>query len=450
MLLDAVNEVPNDPQAPLALEYAATALERTSRFESAARLYQRIIDEVGPQTSDDPTRQGQLDAIMANAYFRLAYNSNRFFDFDRAVDNYRLIADSRRFASSTDPTIIEKREDALVNAGIIMERQQQYARAAEYYRRAADTVRDPAQRRNSAYRVAEMQYKQRNWAGTTREMRAFISRYSSDRDAGELVVQAYWRIAQATRESRRSGREQTAALTDVVNAFARSGQQPGSMAAEYAGEAKFQLVDDDLDAFESYSINVGSPRTMADYVNKLKTQIDSGAQRAQDISNGYEPVLGYRRPTWTIAAYVRQGRAYEIMARAALNAPVVIPQDLAARLRRLSPDQRDEIRVEIEAGVRTVLDEKIRPVECFAVARYALAARAARAGSIDNEHTRAAIERLQSYGEERIAECIAEAQRNDPSFQGYTNAEFARAPAGQHLEMAQDTSPPSLAPPEGP
>ncbi|MCA9582535.1 MAG: tetratricopeptide repeat protein, partial [Myxococcales bacterium] len=43
MLVKAVNQNPGDAQAPLALEYAATALERTSRFESAARLYQRII-----------------------------------------------------------------------------------------------------------------------------------------------------------------------------------------------------------------------------------------------------------------------------------------------------------------------------------------------------------------------------------------------------------------------
>jgi hypothetical protein len=44
-LVRAVNDEPNHPQAPLALEKAAIALERTSRFESAGRLYQRIIEE---------------------------------------------------------------------------------------------------------------------------------------------------------------------------------------------------------------------------------------------------------------------------------------------------------------------------------------------------------------------------------------------------------------------
>ena len=142
-LVKAVNEEPNHPQAPLALEKAAIALERTSRFESAARLFQRIIDEVGPKKSADPAEQKQLDAILANAYFRLAYNANRFFDFDRAIDNYRVLADSDRFAKSDNPAVVESREGALINSAKILEYRQQYDRAATYYKRASDVLRDP-------------------------------------------------------------------------------------------------------------------------------------------------------------------------------------------------------------------------------------------------------------------------------------------------------------------
>ena len=72
MLLAAVNSNPNDRQAPLALEYAALALEATNRFDSAAQLYQRIIDEVGPREAEDAEEQKSLDAILANAHFKLA------------------------------------------------------------------------------------------------------------------------------------------------------------------------------------------------------------------------------------------------------------------------------------------------------------------------------------------------------------------------------------------
>ena len=91
-----------------------------------------------------------------------------------------------------------------------------------------------------------------------------------------------------------------------------------------------------------------------------------------------------------------------------------------------------------------MLDNQVRPVECFAVARYALAARAGRAGSFDTEHTRIAIDRLQAYGDERIAECIAEAQARDATFQGSTPGEFARSPRGKPLEIRPGIAPPAI------
>ena len=449
LLVRAVNEHPNHPQSPIALEKAALALEQTSRFESAARLFQRIVDEVGPQRSDNPGRQAELDAITANAYFRLAYNANRFFDFERAVQSYSVLADSPRFRDSSDENIKRWREDALINAAIIFEGLQQYDRAADYYRRAAASMTDTEAKRNADYRVAEMSFKQRNWRGAIGAMQDFIRRYQSQRGAGELVVQAYWRIAQAQKEQRARESTYEGALNDVVTAFARSGAEPGSMAAEYAAQSKFILADDQIGAFERFTISTGRPRTLDQYIQNIVNSIQEGSARAQTIVTGYEPVTGYRRPTWTIAAYVRQGRAYEILARAVLNTQFVVPSDLQRQMARLPQDARDEIRFEIEGRLRETLDQRVRPIECFAVARYALAARAGRAGALDNEFTRIAVDRLQAYGDERIAECIAEAQRNDPSFQAYTAGEFSRAPRGQTRSIPAGAAPPPLVPLEG-
>ncbi len=448
LLVRAVNEEPNHPQAPLALEKAAIALERTSRFESAARLYQRIVDEVGPRRAENDQEQAELDAILANAYFRLAFNANRFFDFQRAVDNYQVLADSSRFRSASNDDIQQWRRDAMINSAIIFERLQQYGRAAQYYQRAAEMLTDESEKRNAYYRVAEMEFKQRNWRNTISAMQDFIRRYERVRGSGDLVVQAYWRIAQARKESRDT-RGHRSALQDVVNGFSRSGAEPGSMAAEYAAQAKFILADEEIGSFESFAVNTGRPRTMEQYIQNIVSSIQDGSRRAQTLVEGYDPVMGYRRPTWTIAAYVRQGRAYEILARAVLNTEFVIPSDLQTQMRRLPQDARDEIRWEVEGRLRETLDARVRPIECFAVARYALAARASRAGNIDNEHTRIAVDRLQAYGDERIAECIAEAQRNDPSFQAYTAGEFARAPRGQMRDIPAGAAPPSLVPLEG-
>src|SRR5690606_40296584 len=115
-----------------------------------------------------------------------------------------------------------------------------------------------------------------------------------------------------------------------------------------------------------------------DVVAELNRQIQDGARRTQTMANGYEPILAYRRPTWTIAALTRQGRAYEILARSVLNATITMPTDLQRQISRASADVRDEVQIQFEDQVRQVLDQQVRPIECFAVVRYALAARAAR------------------------------------------------------------------------
>jgi tetratricopeptide (TPR) repeat protein len=443
MLLAAVNSNPNDKQAPLALEYAALALEATNRFDSAAQLYQRIIDDVGPRQAADAEEQQSLDAILANAHFKLAYTASRNFDFDRAVDNYRVLADSQRFATSTDPEVQSKRADGLVNSAILLERLQRYPEATQYYRRVYTTVDDPSTKRNALYRIAEMAYRQQRYPQAISGMREFIRAYGSDGEAGDLLVQAYWRIAQSYKARGRIS-DYRGALQEVTAAFQRTGQPAGSIAAGYAAEARFILVDGKLASFENFQIKPGKPKTVEAYINTITQQMSNGAAEAQTVANGYEAVFPYRRPRWTIAAYVRQGRAYEILARSILNTPVVIPSDLQRVLRKADEYEREEYKLDFEDKVRQVLDTQVRPVECFAVARYALAARAGRAGSFDDQYTQIAIDRLQAYGDERIAECIAEAQAADATFQGYSPGEFARSPRGKPLEIRPGIAPPAI------
>ncbi len=443
MLLAAVNSNPNDKQAPLALEYAALALEATNRFDSAAQLYQRIIDEVGPREATDAEEQQSLDAILANAHFKLAYTASRNFDFDRAVDNYRVLADSQRFAKSADPEVQSKRADGLVNSAILLERLQRYPEATQYYRRVYTSVDDASTKRNALYRIAEMAYRQKRYPQAIKGMREFIKAYGSDGEAGDLLVQAYWRIAESWKARGRMG-DYRNALQDVTAAFQRTGQPAGSIAAGYAAEARFILVDGKLASFENFQIKPGKPKTVEAYINTITKQMSNGANQAQSVANGYELVFPYRRPRWTIASYVRQGRAYEILARSILNTPVVIPSDLQRVLRKADEYEREEYKLDFEDKVRQVLDTQVRPVECFAVARYALAARAGRAGSFDDQYTRIAIDRLQAYGDERIAECIAGAQAADATFQGYTPGEFARSPRGKPLEIRPGIAPPAI------
>lgn len=448
-MVNAVNDEPNHPDAPRALLQAGVALERTQRFDSAGRIYTRVIEEVTPMLAEaEGERETQLEGILATAYFRLAYTANRFFDYDRAVENYRQIADSDVFARSSDEQMPERITDSLINAARILEYQQNYRQAAVYYQRAADRLTDPNEVRDARYRVAEMAFKRGDWAGTRREMTSFIDRYRNDGAATELVVQAYDRIAQSHVEQRNRESTIRTARQAVVSAYDRMNGQPGSIAAEYAASNRFAIVDPSLQDLEDLSIAPGSQPTAQAFVAELNRQIQQGSTQAQTTSEGYEPILAYRRPTWTIAALTRQGRAYEILARAVLNAQITMPRDLQQRIRRASQDVQDEVRFTFEDQVRQVLDSQVRPIECFGVVRYALAARAAQRGNIDNEYSREAIDRLQAYGDERIAECITQQRAQDATLEAYRPGEFSRARRGQHVEMPQGVVAPPLAPEE--
>lgn len=456
MFVTAVNAHPNHDHAPQALNQAAIALECTSRYESASQLYSRVIDEVGPRQASDSVPQEQLDSILATAYFRLAFTANRFFDYDRAVQNYRTLADSQRFQRSSDPDMPARRTDALINAARILEFQQNYTDATTYYRRVTDALASATDadsvstRRTAFYRIAEMSYERHDWNGTIRDMQAFIDRYRGDSGAGELVVQATWRIAQARQEQHGTQSSINAALQAVVDAYARSGQTPGSIAAEYAANSKFLLVDPDGQAFESFTINTTRGATADAYIHGIIAQIQAGSQRAQSTAQEYEPIIAYRRPTWTIAAYVRQGRIYEVLAHAIVAAQHPLPTDLQRQISHASEDVRLEIQTQFDDRIRQAMEPQIAPVECLAVIRYALAARAARAGSLDTEYTRQAIDRLQAYGDDRIAQCIEQARATDASFQAYSPGEFTRARAGRtESTMPDDIGPPPLAPATG-
>ena len=151
-----------------------------------------------PAKAEDAEEQQSLDAILANAHFKLAYTASRNFDFDRAVENYRVLADSPRFAKSADPQVQSKRADGLVNSAILLEQLQRYPEATQYYRRV---YRQRQRRRDEAKRALPNRRDGLQTAALSRRRSAACvsSSRSTARDgeAGELVVRAHWRIAQS-------------------------------------------------------------------------------------------------------------------------------------------------------------------------------------------------------------------------------------------------------------
>lgn len=318
LFIQAVDENPSHPDAPVALEHAAIALERTGRLESSRMIYQRILDTVGPLRGRDDDERTRLDRIVANAIFRMAYQANRLFDDAEAREHYRSLADSPRFASSNDELVRRLHADAIHNLAVIHERHGEWSEAERFHRRLS-TSPDVETARVSAYRLGEIAWSSGDRAKAVRAFNAFISRFARDRTAASLLVRARWRIAQA-REGYRSHPD---ALRQVVGEYARLGLGPSDYVADHAAEASFRLAD----RVASFSIHGTNTAT-------LRAEIESAAREARAIAQAYEVVMAYRQPRWTARALVAQGRAYEALERAITNAraPRALREQVAAML----------------------------------------------------------------------------------------------------------------------
>jgi tetratricopeptide (TPR) repeat protein len=387
MLVQAVGSTPRHPEAAKALNNAAVAYERVNRYESATRLYERIVTEY--PDSD----------FVDNALFRTAFNYSRFFEFERAVESYRLLADSPRFRQSTH------RRDAILNSAIILEGMQQYERAASYYQQFSTMAPNENEAAEAAFKAADMSFRRRAWPDAVRAYRDFLRRFGGVRgDSAAFVVKANWNIAEALRESRQN-REYSRALADTIEAFRRTGAQPGTESAEYAAHARFIIVEEQLGDYERLAIRGGGA--------KLKQSVEAKLKRAREMETEYGTVKNFRRPEWTVAAQYRIGYLYERAAKALLEAPV------PAEVTRLGPEAEDIYRGQIQ--------ENVTPMEERAVREYQVAVEAAREGAIQNEWTIQALERLNAYRPE----------------------EFPLVRPGRSTLELDQQSAPSMAPPDG-
>ena len=363
MFVQIVDSDPKAPSADKALNNAAVAYESLKRYGAATALYERIV-------SDYPS-----SPFVDEALFRAAVNHQRFFEFDKAAAAYKALATEARFKESSH------RHDALYNAALILENDQRYAQAAELWQRyAADAKTSPDGAFEAAFRAALSVEKQGNSERAAQELSSFIRRYGKDARGAEAVgriVEAYFRLGRAQLSQRSS-----ADAAQSLQQAARLGSQltPGSDAAEYAAQAAFQLAERRLADIEAKKIG-GSGR-------ELEASITDFNKKVGEAVSEYDKVLGYKRATWTLAAYFRMGYVFELYAKALLAAPC------PPEVKRLGAEACDLYRNQIEENVSSI-EEK-------AASRYAVTLEQAGRLGVANQWTRLARVRANAYRPEQF------------------------------------------------
>lgn len=348
-----VDENPDFEDADDALYNAALAYQEKKHYDSAARLMERVVTE--ERFKDSPLRK--------EALFQLSENAKKFFDFDRAIQGYRALAD----AYPDHPQAFY----SLYQAAELAEYSGRLDDAARDYRRYVD--RYDGKRDDVAavwFRMAEVLRKKGDTRAYHKALEEFIQRYGAQTGSGDMVLESYSILADAARAS---GNEKRARklYRSVLDEFGRRGLQPETRAADFAAKAKFQLVEFEYEAYRKLQLSGG--------LAQMGRQLQKKQQTLAELEKAYVEVFEYKAFDWTVAAYYRVGAIYQDFAKMLYDAP--------------EPDLPEE---ELDLYRTQLEDEGVR-WENVAIERYEETIQQARRLKIVNEWTKKALEQLSRY-----------------------------------------------------
>ena len=163
LYVEIVDRDPHGEDADKALNNAAVAYENVKRYAAATKLYERIV-------TDYPNSKFVDDAL-----FRTAVSYQKAFEFDKAAVSYLRLAEDKRFAASTHRT------DALYNAAVILENDQNYAKAADLFKRyAAEKTVKREDASEAFFRAAVNYEKLKDYDKANKAFSDYVKTYGND------------------------------------------------------------------------------------------------------------------------------------------------------------------------------------------------------------------------------------------------------------------------------
>ena len=322
-LIDVVNANPKDPGAPTALNNACVIYEKLFQFGEATKCYERLYGSY-------PDSEWGKEAL-----WNASRNHYRFFEFDQAVKGYLTVAQDPKFAQS------EHRKEALGLAASMLDNDQQYARAADLYKKYSDAVADKPQDSAQAYFFACNAYEKANdIAKYSACLKDFIKKLRQAAGGGRVRRPG---VHEAGRDHRARRTRTRPRCSPPTSACATSSSPrklpPATPAAGFAAKADFLIMEEKFKAFQKKELKFGSKpdqikKTFDSFTAEAKAlqrglPEDLGLQ-GRDLDAGVVPPLGRR--LLRVRAEADQGRR-----RAARGAQEARQAGVQAEPRRLRP-----------------------------------------------------------------------------------------------------------------
>jgi tetratricopeptide (TPR) repeat protein len=367
-----VNQNPKDQDAPTNLNNACVVYEKVYQFGEATKCYERLARDY-PQSN-----------LAKDAVWNAARNHRRFFNFDRAVMLYQQIATDPGFAS------YEHRKDALGLAAQLLDNDQQYGRAADFYKRYADTVTDKPQDGAQAYFFACTDYEKLHDTGRERQcLQDLNRRFGSQPAAGEYVVKSFMKLATVAEQSGKK-KDTLEAYRKVRDEFVSRRLPPASEAAAAAAKAEFLLTEEKFAAFKAKPLKFTADQ------KQVKRTFETFTNDARSLADDYRKVWEFKDATWTLASFLRMGDVYYEFAQKMVKASDDPPADVKAadkKLCRLSPADCGTLLTQYKDAVLGF----VTPVEDEAKKQWKATLERASQLGVTNEYVKKARENLSKY-----------------------------------------------------
>jgi cellulose synthase operon protein C len=372
-LIDIVNANPKDPGAPTALNNACVIYEKLFQFGQATQCYERLY-------ADYPDSEWGKEAL-----WNASRNHYRFFEFDQAVKGYMTVAQDPKFASS------DHRKEALGLTASLLDNDQQYARAAEMYKKYSEAISDKPQDSAQAYFFGCSAYEKAHDVGKQSGcLKDFIKKFDKQQAAGEYVVQAFMKLAVITESTSKNKDDVLKAYKRVRDEFINRKLPGATPAAGFAAKADFLIMEEKFKAFQKKELKFPAKPEL------IKKVFENFTNEAKSLNEDYQKIWSYKDATWTLASFLRTGDVYYEFAQKLVKAADNPPDDLKKLAKQACKANPDDCGI-VEGQYKDAVYQFVTPIEDEAKKRWKdTLARASQLG-VTNDYVKKARENLSKY-----------------------------------------------------
>jgi tetratricopeptide (TPR) repeat protein len=488
----ALGAAPSRDEAPEGAMNAAYAYKQVGEYNKAIELYNRFISAYGSneqlnslqhgdpkaKKAPDPKKYAERVKYLGDAYDALGTTYYSFFNYTRAAETYEKVSANERFDEA-------KRREAARNAMILYANMGERDKMLAESRTLARLHPTPEDKADADYRVASFEAKQ--WdakgadSGTNRQNRvagegALMTYYQANRNsagAAKYVVEAAYLISKMKRTAGegdyRSWLNTTVAAWDNLKAKDAAGAQKPPY-VDYAAEASFTLIDEDItakfDTPDKHKYPATVPEILGDPKTGKKGKYQLNAEEAQklDLRLENEVIKKYESLEWVPAAFARQGAIFDTLRSGLYNTVKVklFSADQERVLNTMRNSGRDDLMNkadQLEDAAKDFWKQKkqqeLDGADEIMVRRYATSVAYARKFNVKNPAITKAIGRLAYYtdiiGDAKMQQYVTNSP--DPTTKGasklsYSSNQYVQTRPGlTALPVAQGDSKPLPAAP---